>query len=53
MSRKTRSLIKGTSVIIAGVAVLLHMDILNVPSIAGYDFWILLIAFGLTLLVSR
>lgn len=46
-------MIKSASVIIAGVAVLLFMGILNIPSIAGYSFWILLIAFGLTLLVSR
>lgn len=53
MSRKTRSLVKGSAVIIAGIAVLLYMGILNIPALAGYSFWILLIGFGLVLLVSR
>lgn len=53
MSRRTRSLIKGISVIIAGISFLLFMNILNIPALQPYTYWILFVAFGLTLLVSR
>ena len=53
MSRRTRSLIKGTAVVIAGISVLLFTNILNIPALAGYSYWILLIAFGMVLITSR
>jgi hypothetical protein len=53
MNRKTRSMTKGIAVVIAGIGALLEMGILNIPAMAVYSFWILLMAFGLVLLVSR
>ena len=53
MGRKMRNLFKGIAVIIAAVAVLLEMDILNLPDLAPFSFWIMVIAFALMMLASR
>ncbi|MGK7396942.1 MAG: hypothetical protein ACNS62_20365 [Candidatus Cyclobacteriaceae bacterium M3_2C_046] len=53
MSRKTRSLIKGIAVVLAGLSILAHMDILMIDFLKIYDYWLLVISFGLILLVSR
>ena len=53
MSRKNRSLIKGFAVIIAGISILSYMGVLVIPGLSQYNYWILVIAFGLVLLVSK
>jgi len=53
MNKRTRSLIKGVSVVIVGLAVLSHMDILNLAFIRAYEFWWVVIGFGLMLIVSK
>lgn len=53
MSNKTRSLIKGIALVIVALCVLTHMDIFTVKQIAQYKFWLMVIAFGMTLLVSK
>lgn len=53
MGRKMRSLLKGIALIIATVSVLTHIQILNIPQLYDYSFWLMVIAFGLVLLVSK
>ena len=53
MSRKNRSIIKGLAVIIAGISILSYMHVLVIPGLMQYNYWILVIAFGLVLLVSK
>ncbi|MFW5760392.1 MAG: twin-arginine translocation signal domain-containing protein [Cyclobacteriaceae bacterium] len=53
MGRKFRNFLKGIAVLVATVAVLLEMDILNLPGLAIYSFWILVISFAVVLIASR
>lgn len=53
MSNKTRSIIKAIAVILVLLTVLMQLQIIIIPSIAVYKFWIVVIAFGLVLISSR
>ena len=53
MSNKTRSILKAIAVILVLLAVLMQLQIVIIPSISVYKFWIVVIAFGLVLISSR
>ena len=53
MNKKTRSFIKGFSVLLVLLAVLMEMRIATVDALAPYRFWMAVIGFGLTLVTSR
>lgn len=53
MSNKTRSILKAIAVILVLLAVLMEMNVVIIPAIAVYKFWIVVIAFGLMLIGSK
>jgi hypothetical protein len=53
MSNKTRSILKAIAVILVLLAVLMQLQIILIPAISVYKFWIMVIAFGLLLISSK
>jgi hypothetical protein len=53
MSNKTRSILKAIAVILVLLAVLMQLQIVIVPAVSVYKFWIVVIAFGLLLISSK
>ena len=53
MSNRTRNLIKGASVLLVILAVLMDRSIVIIPALAEYRFWIVVIAFGMMLFTSK
>lgn len=53
MSNKTRSILKAIAVILVLLAVLMQLQIVIIPAVSVYKFWIVVIAFGLLLISSK
>lgn len=53
MSNKTRSILKALAVFIAILAVAIRLGWISIPAIDGYNFWMVMIAFGIVLITSR
>ncbi len=53
MSSKTRNAFKGLAVILVILAVVMELDILIIPALVAYKFWLSIIGFALLLFVSR
>ncbi len=53
MSNKTRSVLKGVAVIIVLLAVLMQLQIVIIPFLVPYKFWMVVIGFGLLLVGSK
>lgn len=53
MSNKTRSILKAIAVILVLLAVLMQLNIIIIPAVSVYKFWIVVIAFGTLLITSR
>lgn len=53
MSNKTRSILKAIAAILVLLAVLMQLQIVIIPTLAVYKFWIVVIAFGLVLISAR
>jgi hypothetical protein len=53
MSNKTRTLLKLISIIIVAFMVLMALNVVIIPALAGYKFWLTVIAFCLLLLSSK
>ena len=53
MSNKTRSILKAIAAILVLLAVLMQLQIVIIPAISVYKFWIVVNAFGLVLITSK
>ena len=53
MSNKTRSILKAIAVVIVLMAVLMELNIVLIPAIAVYKFWMVVVAFGVMLITSK
>lgn len=53
MSRKTITTLKIIALLFVGLAVLMHLQIIIIPAISAYKFWMVVAAFGLVLVTSR
>jgi len=53
MSNKTRSVLKILAVLLVLLAVIMQIGWVIIPSIVGYKFWFVVIAFGLLLISSK
>lgn len=53
MSNKTRSILKAIAVILVLLMVVIQIGWVAIPAIAGYKFWIVVVAFGTLLLASK
>lgn len=53
MSNRTRSVLKVMAVILVLLAVLMRLDVVMIPAINAYQFWFVVIGFGLLLIASK
>ncbi|MEQ8303870.1 MAG: hypothetical protein RIB47_10795 [Cyclobacteriaceae bacterium] len=53
MSNKTRSVLKALAVIIVLLAVLMELNVIIIPAIVFYKFWMVVIAFGIMLISTK
>lgn len=53
MSKKAKTTLKVTSLIVVILLALMHINIVSIPAIAAYKFWIMVGAFPLLLIASR
>lgn len=53
MSNRTRSILKVIAVILVLLAVLMRLGWVMIPAISVYQFWFVVIAFGLLLIASK
>jgi len=53
MSNKTRSILKAIAVILVLLAVLMHLQIIIIPAVSVYRFWIVVLSFGTLLITSK
>jgi hypothetical protein len=53
MSNKTRSILKAIAVILVLLCVMMQLQWVVIPAIAGYKFWIVVIAFATVLIASK
>ncbi len=53
MSAKFRSLIRALAVILVALGVLMELQLLVIPALVAYSFWLVVIAFGLVLFTAR
>ncbi|MCB0488678.1 MAG: hypothetical protein R2820_11905 [Cyclobacteriaceae bacterium] len=53
MSNKTRSVLRAIAVIIVLLAVLMDLQVIMIPAIAVYKFWMVVVAFGVMLITSK
>lgn len=53
MSSKTKMALKVTAIVIVLLLVLIQLEFVLIPAIAGYTFWILVGAFVLLLIGSK
>jgi hypothetical protein len=53
MSNKTRTILKAIAVILVLLMVLIHLGYISIYGVGVYQFWIVIIAFGLLLVSSK
>lgn len=53
MSNKTRSVLKVIAVILVLVAVMMNFGWIRIPTLNQYQFWYVVIGFGLLLISSK
>lgn len=53
MSNKTRSILKAVAVIVVLLAVLMQLQVVIIPLLSPYKFWMVVFAFGLMLVSSK
>jgi hypothetical protein len=53
MSNKTRSILKAIAVLLVLLAVLMELQIIIIPAIVAYKFWIVVIAFAVMLISTK
>ena len=52
MNNKMRSVLKVIAVLLVLLAVLMELNVVMIPALAGIKFWMVVIAFGLMLITS-
>ena len=52
MNNKMRSVLKVVAVLLVLLAVLMELNIVFIPALAGIKFWMVVIVFGLMLITS-
>lgn len=53
MNNKMRSLLRIVAVLLVLLAVLMELNVVMIPALAGIRFWLVVISFGLMLISSR
>lgn len=52
MNQKTKTLLKVVAILLVALMILMHLNIVAIPVIAAYKFWVVVGAFILLLLSS-
>lgn len=52
MNNKMRSVLKVVAVLLVLLAVLMELNVVMIPALAGIKFWMVVIAFGIMLITS-
>ncbi len=52
MNNKMRSLLKVVAMLLVLLAVLMELNVVFIPALAGIKFWMVVVAFGLMLITS-
>ncbi|KXK28273.1 MAG: hypothetical protein UZ12_BCD005001082 [Bacteroidetes bacterium OLB12] len=53
MSNRTRSILKAIAVLLVLLAVLMELQLVIIPAISVYKFWIVVIAFAIMLISTK
>lgn len=53
MNRKFLSALKIVAILLVLLAVLMHLQVVIIPAIAAYKFWMVVIAFAMVLLTTK
>jgi len=53
MTSRTRSLFKGIALLMVLLAVVMELQIIIIPALSAYSFWVVVAAFGVLLLSSK
>ena len=53
MSNKTRTVIKGISVVLALLTIAMHLHWIIIPALSPYVIWMLVASYGMLLLSSK
>ncbi|QOI97584.1 MAG: hypothetical protein HRU69_08820 [Flammeovirgaceae bacterium] len=53
MNNKSRSILRVIAVLLVLLAVLMELEIIIIPALAGMKFWMMVIAFGVMLISNR
>lgn len=53
MNRKFVSTLKVIAILLVLLAVLMHLQVIIIPAIAAYKFWMVVIAFSVVLITAR
>lgn len=53
MSNKTKALLKGISIIIAILVILMELDFISIPVLNPHKIWMLVISYGILLVSSK
>ena len=53
MSNRTRSIVKAVAVVLVLLAVVMQLQLVIIPSISVYKFWLVVIGFGLLLISTK
>ena len=53
MSNKMRNVLKAVAVLLVLLAVLMQLQVVIIPALRAYTFWIVVIAFGLMTISSK
>lgn len=53
MNRKTKNLLRLVAIVLVGICTLMKLDLVVIPALQEYVFWLMLISFGIVLLVSK
>ncbi|MCA6075362.1 hypothetical protein [Fulvivirga sedimenti] len=53
MSSKSRNVLKALAVILVILAVVMQLEIIIIPALIAYKFWLAIIGFALLLFASR
>ncbi|MGM0580800.1 MAG: hypothetical protein ACQETL_08970 [Bacteroidota bacterium] len=53
MSRKTRNLLKLVAIVLVMVLVFMELNIIAIPALDPYQFWLSIVAFGIVLITSK
>jgi hypothetical protein len=53
MSNKTKALLKGASIILAILVILMELEFINIPVLDPHKIWMMVISYGILLVSTK